>query len=169
MSSEDVDALHGMVAVASRLDVLAKLAAACKQSGSSATLPSAQWPAQWRKLPGVAGAAWDAVLAWCDRWIGLDQRRVESGAEAATVKAHVQAIVESQTRLRENIKALEKMPESPLMTRYMTDLDHEEDELIAARKQLTQLAKVRDRNMVIRLLKVLLFAKGSLQEGQFNN
>lgn len=53
------------------------------------------------------------------------------------------SIFESQGRLRENIKALENMPQSSLVDRYMKDLDREEDELIQTRQQIEALSSRR--------------------------
>jgi hypothetical protein len=47
----------------------------------------------------------------------------------------------NQSRLRENIKSIEKVSSSKLVDRYLADLDKEEDDLIATRKKIDALQK----------------------------
>ena len=51
--------------------------------------------------------------------------------EAKAHAEHVQQIFTNQERLRSNIKSLEKVASNKLVERYLTDLDREEDDLIA--------------------------------------
>ena len=57
-------------------------------------------------------------------------------------KAHNSTIAETfknQDRLRENIRSLEKVGTNALTTRYLKDLDKEEDGLIAMRREIAGL------------------------------
>ena len=58
------------------------------------------------------------------------------------VKARNATIAETfknQDRLRENIRSLEKVGQNALTTRYLKDLDKEEDGLIAMRREIAGL------------------------------
>ena len=56
-----------------------------------------------------------------------------------TVESEVRTTIENQQRLRSNLGKLENFSQSPLVTRYMRDMDRQEDELLAARKRLATL------------------------------
>ena len=50
---------------------------------------------------------------------------------------------QNQSRVRENIRSLEKMPTSDLMKRYLKDMDKEEDDLKLLKVEAEKLAKER--------------------------
>jgi hypothetical protein len=54
-------------------------------------------------------------------------------------EAHIKSIFENQERIRQNIKSLEKIEKSDLMTRYLKDLNTEEDDLQQTRRNIAQL------------------------------
>ncbi|CAM4946705.1 unnamed protein product [Rotaria socialis] len=51
-------------------------------------------------------------------------------------EANIKSIFENQERIRQNIKSLEKIEKSDLMTRYLKDLNTEEDDLQATRREI---------------------------------
>ncbi|CAF3130474.1 unnamed protein product [Rotaria socialis] len=51
-------------------------------------------------------------------------------------EAHIKSIFENQERIRQNIKSLEKIDKSELMTRYLKDLNTEEDDLQQTRREI---------------------------------
>lgn len=53
--------------------------------------------------------------------------------------SHISQVFTNQSRLRDNIKSMEKQHTSELVQRYMKDLDGEEDDLISTRKIIKQL------------------------------
>ena len=52
---------------------------------------------------------------------------------------HIQEVETNQSRLRENIKAMQRVSSLKLINRYLADLDKEEDELIKIRRDITML------------------------------
>ena len=119
---------------ASLLQVLAPASAPRKRFGGREQALS---PANWRVVDAAAGelAALLELLLVPDRR-GAPRRRE---ARAQAHRSHVTKIHESQKRIRENIKAMEKMPTSSLVQRYMDDLNKEEDDLIATREATEKL------------------------------
>jgi len=53
----------------------------------------------------------------------------------------IKQVFQNQSRLRENIKSLEKVPNSALVERYLKDLNQEEDNLIKTRQAMDLLDK----------------------------
>ncbi|CAF0726044.1 unnamed protein product [Adineta steineri] len=51
-------------------------------------------------------------------------------------EAHIKSIFENQDRIRQNIKSLEKINQSDLLTRYLKDLNTEEDDLQETRREI---------------------------------
>jgi len=131
-----VEELEQLCLRAQRRDVLSTCASF---SPVSALQPDA-WESKMSLPPN-----WGPLIALCRQICTLEQQRndVKHGIESHTMTT--KTIFESQGRLRENIKALENMPDSQLMGRYMRDLDREEDELIQARKQLEHLREEESR------------------------
>jgi len=69
----------------------------------------------------------------------------------------IKGVFQNQTRLRENIKSLEKVSNSVLVERYLKDLNQEEDKLIQARQAIDNLDKQkRDGENQLKNLKMLL-------------
>jgi len=54
---------------------------------------------------------------------------------------HISKVFQNQTRLRENIKSLEKMSDSELVKRYLKDLNKEEDDIQKTRDVIDALEK----------------------------
>ena len=54
-------------------------------------------------------------------------------------EAHIKSIFENQDRIRQNIKSLEKVEKSDLMSRYLKDLNTEEDDLQRTRRSISTL------------------------------
>merc|ERR1712192_12568 len=80
----------------------------------------------------------------------LELRAVEARAkdldrQAKVYAQHVQQIFTNQERLRSNIQSLEKVASNKLVDRYLTDLDHEEDDLIAT----NNLIKKAQEDMIV--------------------
>jgi len=69
--------------------------------------------------------------------------------------AYQSEIFKNQERLRLNIKSMEKMAESPLLRRYMQDLDKEEDQLIATRELMSKL-KEEEKSLTAQIGKLTL-------------
>lgn len=59
------------------------------------------------------------------------------------LEARIKTTFANQGRLRSNITSLENMSESPLVKRYLKDLDAEEDQIIASRKKIAQITEQR--------------------------
>jgi len=96
-------------------------------------------PKIWRaKVP--LPTEWEALMQACEEFRRIKSKLDLVERDITSHRAHTSAIFESQSRLRENIKALENMPQSPLMERYMRDLDLEEDQLIQTRQQIGELS-----------------------------
>jgi hypothetical protein len=60
-------------------------------------------------------------------------------------EAHIKSIFENQERIRQNIKSLEKIEKSDLMTRYLKDLNTEEDDLQRTRRNISTLQEQRNQ------------------------
>jgi len=58
---------------------------------------------------------------------------------------HITKIFQNQTRLRENIRSLEKLTQSDLIKRYLKDLDKEEDDLQKTRGLIDTLNEEKSR------------------------
>jgi len=69
----------------------------------------------------------------------LKEKEAELLRTLTSLQSNIKKIFENQTRLRENIKSLEKMTNSDLVKRYLKDLDKEEDDLIRTRESIDKL------------------------------
>jgi len=67
---------------------------------------------------------------------GLQQRQTELKRRHSVDAKRVEKIFENQARLRENIKSMADVRTGGLLERYMNDMDNEESDLIATRKQM---------------------------------
>ena len=65
--------------------------------------------------------------------------------EIQSHEAHIKSIFENQERIRQNIKSLEKIEKSDLMTRYLKDLNTEEDDLQRTRRSIATLQEQRNK------------------------
>lgn len=89
----------------------------------------------------------------------LQKRRSDVREEIALRNSHVEKVFTNQARLRENIKSLEQLTESSLVKRYLKDLDHEEDDLMATRNLLDQYqAELQELNSVVKDARLSLTA-----------
>lgn len=136
LDSAAVQALEKLVQKQSLLAVLStcRNAADSRSAGSSRNLSPATWRAKMR-LP----KRWEPLLKTCEQYQALEARAESAKRALQANQSHVQKIYESQRRIRENIKAMEKMPTSSLVQRYMDDLNKEEDDLIATREATEKL------------------------------
>ena len=82
---------------------------------------------------------WEPLLKTCEQYQALESQAESAKRTLQAHQSHVEKIYESQKRIRENIKAMEKMPTSTLVQRYMDDLNKEEDDLIATREATEKL------------------------------
>jgi len=82
-------------------------------------------------------------------------KKKEIARVLATHNDHINKIFVNQSRLRENIKSLEKILESDLVKRYLKDLDLQEDDLFETRKKIAILQEEDNRiNDIIKILKM---------------
>jgi methyl-accepting chemotaxis protein len=58
---------------------------------------------------------------------------------------HIEKVFLNQNRLRENIRSLEKMSTSDLVSRYLRDLDQQEDDLNKTRASIDELNATSSR------------------------
>jgi len=130
-----VKELEAMVLKTTLVDVLKKCCSAAqhKTNASYCSASDILQPAQWRAKMSLS-SDWEPLLAACEKLLGLEAEGREIQQSLRANGDHTEAIHVSQKRIRENIKALEKLPGSKLMDRYMADLDREEDDLIETRK-----------------------------------
>lgn len=75
----------------------------------------------------------------CESYKALELRLANVNRVLQANKSHVEKIYESQKRIRENIKAVEKLSLGDLVKRYADDLNKEEDDLIATREATERL------------------------------
>jgi ubiquitin len=136
LDSAAVQALQKLVQKQSLLTVLStcRSAAESRVGGSSRNLNPATWRAKMR-LP----KRWEPLLKTCEQYQALESQAESAKRTLQAHQSHVEKIYESQKRIRENIKAMEKMPTSTLVQRYMDDLNKEEDDLIATREATEKL------------------------------
>jgi len=136
LEAEAISAMEKLVQTQSLLQVLetCKRAAQSASAGASKALSPANWRAKMR-LP----ASWQPLLRSCERYQTAEARLADAKRALQAHRSHVTKIHESQKRIRENIKAMEKMPTSSLVQRYMDDLNKEEDDLIATREATEKL------------------------------
>jgi hypothetical protein len=68
----------------------------------------------------------------------VDTKRmlVELEKRIKSRETHIKSIFENQERIRQNIKSLENIDKSDLMTRYLKDLNTEEDDLQETRREI---------------------------------
>lgn len=83
----------------------------------------------------IPTSIFDKAVAIID--IQNDLRNIEK--QTKNYEAHIKSIFENQERIRQNIKSLEKIERSELMTRYLTDLNTEEDDLQKTRRNIAAL------------------------------
>jgi ubiquitin len=79
------------------------------------------------------------VLRLTQQILAARQGVSQAQAEVLDCKAHIDQVFQNQTRLRENIKSMEKQHDSDLVQRYLKDLDREEDSLISTRGKIKAL------------------------------
>eukprot|EP00995_Heteronema_vittatum_P002766 NODE_1403_length_975_cov_109.893089_g972_i0.p1 GENE.NODE_1403_length_975_cov_109.893089_g972_i0~~NODE_1403_length_975_cov_109.893089_g972_i0.p1 ORF type:complete len:187 (+),score=84.20 NODE_1403_length_975_cov_109.893089_g972_i0:24-563(+) len=77
------------------------------------------------------------LLAKLDSQIDVENKMALVTRRITSMKDHVKKVFENQSRLRENIKSMEKVTNSSLIDRYLKDLNREEDDLIKTQKGIT--------------------------------
>lgn len=98
---------------------------------------------------GVTGAGMEEVLGVelvndLVKRYQAESKASEARKTIAMHESHMERVHANQSRLRENIKSIEKVSSSKLVDRYLADLDKEEDDLIATRKIIDALQKEAD-------------------------
>merc|ERR1719502_1830789 len=66
-------------------------------------------------------------------------KRADGARQKSALQARIDEVFTNQNRLRENIRAFEKIGSNELLTRYLGDMSREEDELIATRAKISKL------------------------------
>jgi len=79
------------------------------------------------------------VIKLASQILQARQEVAQDKAEIVGCKTHIDQVFQNQTRLRENIKSMEKQHDSDLVQRYLKDLDREEDSLISTRVKIRTL------------------------------
>jgi len=86
----------------------------------------------------------------------------ETGRKITSHEDYIKQVFQNQSRLRENIKSLEKVSNSSLVERYLKDLNQEEDNLIKARQAIDNLDKQkREAQAQLKTLQLNLSAEAS--------
>jgi len=126
LSAAAHSALDGLVARAERAMLLDKV-----DKGDVSAADLCTWKEQ-QALPA-------ALIGRLDELGDLKAKKAEGQRKVAARQSHIEATFTNQTRLRENIKSLEKVGKNALTDRYLTDLDKEEDGLIQTRRAIASL------------------------------
>jgi len=79
------------------------------------------------------------LLELLEKVIHFQNRTKDIDRVIGTHNEHINKVFQNQTRLRENIRSLEKLTQSDLIKRYLKDLDKEEDDLQKTRSLIEQL------------------------------
>jgi hypothetical protein len=79
------------------------------------------------------------LIELLEKVIILQNRTKDIDRVINTHNEHINKVFQNQTRLRENIRSLEKLTQSDLIKRYLKDLDKEEDDLQKTRALIEQL------------------------------
>jgi len=139
LNSADASSLERLVHKESLLSLLKDIkAAAQKNLKYISSAANELTPSAWRykfSLP----ASWEPLLKSCESYKALELRLANVNRVLQANKSHVEKIYESQKRIRENIKAVEKLSLGDLVKRYADDLNKEEDDLIATREATERL------------------------------
>lgn len=139
LNSADASSLEKFIHKESLLSLLKSIKAAAQKNLkyiSSAVNELA--PSAWRTKFSLP-ASWEPLLTSCESYKALELRLAEVNRVLQGNKSHVEKIYESQKRIRENIKAVEKLSLEDLVKRYANDLNKEEDDLIATREATERL------------------------------
>ncbi|CAF4998370.1 unnamed protein product, partial [Rotaria magnacalcarata] len=80
----------------------------------------------------IPTSLFDKSVAILDTQVNI--RQLETKIKSREV--NIKSIFENQERIRQNIKSLEKIEKSDLMTRYLKDLNTEEDDLQETRREI---------------------------------
>merc|ERR1719473_749825 len=75
----------------------------------------------------------EELLNGLDSFHALKAQRAEGERKKRALQARIEEVFTNQNRLRENIRAFEKIGKNELLDRYLNDMGKEEDELIATR------------------------------------
>lgn len=89
----------------------------------------------WRASGGLP----ETILNSLDGLHALQAKRKEGVRQKGLHQTRIGEVFTNQDRLRENIKAFEKIGSNELLKRYLSDMGREEDELIAVRAKIATL------------------------------
>jgi len=79
------------------------------------------------------------LLEKCSVVVEIHKKIANMNQKIQKLNAEYQKILQTQTRLRDNLKSMEKIPNSSkLVERYLSDLNLQEDELIKIRKSIDE-------------------------------
>jgi hypothetical protein len=78
----------------------------------------------------------ETLLQSLAEYLHMKSTETTSKQDITRLEAQMQQVFKNQERLRENIRSLEKVGDNPLLRRYLSDLDKEEDDLIRARQSI---------------------------------
>jgi vacuolar-type H+-ATPase subunit I/STV1 len=85
------------------------------------------------------------LIELIEKVILLQNRTKDIDRTIATHNEHINKVFQNQTRLRENIRSLEKLTQSELIKRYLKDLDKEEDDLQKTRSKIEELEQEKSK------------------------
>jgi len=98
------------------------------------------------------------LLGAAEEILTLKKQIDDSNAKVRDHENHIKEVFNNQSRLRENIKSMQKMTGvAKLIDRYMEDLNREEDDLISTRDSISKLKEsIRITNETLSACKVNL-------------
>jgi uncharacterized protein YicC (UPF0701 family) len=96
---------------------------------------------EWR----TSGALPKALLNALDALHAIVAKRAEGERQKGILQSRIEEVFTNQDRLRENIRSFEKIGSNELLTRYLSDMGREEDELIATRAKIAKLDEADSR------------------------
>jgi len=111
------------------------------RSGSSISTPTV-FEGKLQQIPLISKSLLDKL----EVVLNHHSKKKEIARRIQVFNDHIRKIFENQSRLRENIKSLEKILDSDLVRRYLKDLDTQEDDLNNTRKKNICLSRRRSKN-----------------------
>jgi len=105
------------------------------KSGSSLSVPLVSEDGSVFPVSLIPKSLLDKVEAILD----LENRKRESRRVIASQNDNIKKIFDNQSRLRDNLKSLEKMPSSDLVKRYLKDMVIQENDLKSTRERIEEL------------------------------
>jgi len=95
-----------------------------------------RWQAGSSVDPESGGLIFPELAVRVTKLIDLQEKLTVVNRQISVGNDHIKVVFQNQSRLRENLKSLEKMTGTDLVKRYLTDLDKEEDDLKVTREQI---------------------------------